>query len=377
MIPRIKHLPTLLFVLLFWMAAQPCLGQWGNNRKSILTIPEKYILPVDQIDLTAVRKKDKVAGKSWFVYADRPNVFGTNSPGSGSQIGKLSFGESYAVVDEEGLYVHLYRDPRPDAKGYLSTQAKDFGWVHKQDLLLWEHCLVTASEGRLSRKAMLLNTLQSQPDAASISSGRVPFYIDPQRALPSGRSSGLFQIFFVFKFDHTNQAALLGKSELFSRGGQNNIVGWVSLDRLVMWDQRVAMEPNWDPNAVAERKDKGHPTAFLVSPNDALQYQKQGTAPKERIIWDADPQGKRRIGEYRRFPVLKGRISDNVIEAGVMGGVFSSAGQTRGSLNHLQAKAEDIVGKALKERSNIDFVFVVDGTKSMENFFLSDCRGNQ
>ena len=348
---------TASFLFLLW----PSLSVMGQK---MIFKPSKYILPTQQTT-TSQDGDAPVRGKLWFVYGDRPYINTTSSPGSGSQVKTLSFGDIYCVVEEKDEYLHIFKDPNVNYRGELSANRVDYGWVNKKDVLLWEHCLVTDDGAKLPRKAMVLNTVNSLKEESfeKLESGRVNYYQDPGRKIPTGRSSGLFQIYFVYKFDPQSKSVLIGKDNFFDRGGQTIIVGWVSQDRIVMWDQRVALEPNPDIKAAEERKGKSHPAAFYFTRQDATNYMNTGTMNQTTKIWSDDSYGVRRQGEYRRFPILGGQISNGIAKVGVMGDINSShAKMSAQQMATLQEKFT--AGKA--EKRNVDIVFVVDATKSME-----------
>ena len=335
--------------------------------KQMIFKPEAYVLPYEGLSLAEATETPS-KGKLWFVYGDQDGMLTNSRPAGGSALQQLAFGQIYCVVDEDGEYLRLALDHQVNYRGKLSSEAEDFGWIHKSDVLLWEHCLISPQQGNLYRKVMILNTLRSLSEESfeRLESGRVNFYLDSKLENPSGRSSGLFEVYFVYKTDPDHQSVLLGRASSFSKGGESTIVGWVSADRVINWDQRVALEPNWSNSAIEERRTTLQKVRFFNETESAQAYGQEGRTLTQNLIWDDDPLGGRRIGEYRRFPVLAGKLDDQVVKVGVMGDINAEHARiTAGNMAEIQRT----VAEGKSQARNVDILFVIDASKSMEPYF--------
>lgn len=362
-------------VYVFCLLLIPLFGFGQKGAKNVISKPQAYIQPYEGLNTT--ESYQAARGKLWFVYGDRNNTQTYAAPKGGQALKKINFGEVLAVVAESGPMIHVVKDPKVNYRGKLSEEAVEYGWVKKSEVLLWENCLVNRDQGNLYRKAMMLNTVSSlkQVNQLSQTKAQVAFFYNPQLTQATGVSSSLFEIFFVYKIDPTHKSALLGRSSSFSKGDQSNILGWVPLDRIVNWDQRIALEPNWVAAAAVERQQKQAPARFFLDFPSADQYRANRKVNAQTLLWDDDPYAQRRIGNYRRFPVISGKFSDGVVRVGVMGDINAAhAKVTADQMATLQRQYT----QAKSEARQIDILFVVDASKSMEPYFnpISEAIGN-
>lgn len=342
---------------------------------TIMEKPTKYVLPYNERDTAP--STDVLNYQGWIVYSDRENNVTYTEPGGSQEYGPLNFMEQFYVAEEKDDYVRLVRDLNLSGIE-LSENAIDFGWIKKDKLLIWNHCLVTPPDkGKINKKAMILNTLDHVKSHAS-SGGepdKVKFRKGPEPDDPlSGKDSHLYQIFYVYK--HEGDMVLLGKEERIDDANENtrrqNIVGWAPLSRLTPWDHRVALEPNWEPQAVSERK-RGKKAKFFISVKAAKEYADGGNPNENYVFWDSDPLDERPIGEWRRFPFLKySKEGIEVLIAGIMGEVHLIENGTITEKVVSSTDMADLIQKIDSKNAKkrfINIVFVVDGTTSMEPYF--------
>jgi hypothetical protein len=334
-------------------------------------IPTKFRgeICAGSVDLSS--SKETVSAP-WIVFADRVNVSTWREAGGtgGILMESLGFMESFYVADERGGWIQLAKDPEIDFRGRFSEKAVNYGWVKKQHMLLWQHCLVACQSGRLNKKAMILNTVASlqekspQQLAGELASNALHFADAPETKNPaflSSRVSGLFQVYFIYKEE--GDALLLGKNARVSDPAQvqANVWGWVPKERVVLWDQRVALEPNWAEAAAAERQQSGKGLIF-TDESSAAAYQGGQAPPPKTVLWDSDPLAERNVGEWRRFPVLNNNYQNGIARIGLMGDINAEHGVMT---SEVFAKVQDGLSQAKSELRNIDIVFVVDATSSM------------
>lgn len=332
--------------------------------------PAKYTEPFDEQDLASA--KEILPYQVWRVFSDRENNVTYKDPGSTVVKMRLAFFDEFYAVQEyeteaKEQYIRLVKDPNMDGLK-LSPNARDYGWIKKENMLLWEQCLVT-KEGKINRKAMILNTIEHLKNLASGEANLVEFRRGPSSdAEKTGETSRLFQFFFIYKT--TSTFVLLGKEERVPADEASRkqiIVGWAPKERLTFWDHRIAVEPNWDEAAVAERKT-GHRAIFLKNVPAAIQYKKGKPMLIQDIIWNGDPLNKRPIGEWRRFPRLGIWEKDSIITAGVMGEILDSEGKTVAT-DKSMATMQRANNEQNDKTRQTNVVFVVDGTNSVRPYF--------
>ncbi len=346
----------------------------------ILPRPLKYNEPNKSTDLRPVSDSERDPAEPWFVLSIHDNAAVYSDPGSSNRIGSVEYGELFWVIDEQGSYVHVAKDDRPDVFN-LSSRAKTIGWLRKDDVLLWRNSLLEP-QSKIPLKGMLLNTTRVL-GSDQINYRRVESYNDPAMQISTGYESRLFEIFFIYKYSPRHNSVLLGRSQYFSAVDYNrgtitsNIIGWVDLNRVLEWDTRVAIEPNWSADAVNERQQKNI-LAKVFNPSDGGAKDRcardfsRGQIPRNcDVAWqeniDSDKMdGFRQPGYWRRFPVV-GDPGQEIYEIMVMGELTSQSGQ---KISHdVDVRTRQGLNELIEKYRNINVVFVIDGTNSMQPFY--------
>lgn len=350
----------------------------AQEKPRILEKPKKYAQIVDEQDYSV--SDDRIIGLRWEVYSNREANETTARPGGGDQKATLGFLEKFYVIGEYENFVRLAKDPAPRYLD-LSDNWRDYGWVHKKNLILSGSCLL-AEPGKIPRKAMVLNSIaqikskRGKPDIVEFKAG------PSEDASKTGHVSNLFQFFFVFKTEQlyneaqkqTENWALLAKVQNVSGGEQDiprDVVGWVPSERLSLWNHRIAIEPNWVADASNERKSGAKAKIFSESAA-AIGYREGRSIPADRVLWDDDQFENRPIGEYRRFPVVShDKNAPGIRMVGAMGAIYAQGMIGEGA--NIDPKRIASIQKTLSDlvtyKRNLNVVFVMDGTESMQPYF--------
>jgi len=354
----IKFVTTSIVMLMFVAAM-------GQIPQKALEIPVKYITPQEGVSLNAV--DNTRPGSYWVVFSDKQgNKTYENSSGKKVKL-TAGFMDAFYVAEENGDRVHIIKDAH--YKEGFSTSAVDYGWIDKNNLLLWDHCLIT-KEGKINKKGMVLNTVESLKKD-KIEKGdeeSVKYYFDDKLTKEADRSSKIYEILYVYKI--TPDAILLGKNYITDvYHAREEIFGWVSSKKITIWDHRIAVEPNWKKEAAQERKQKNIAATFYVDMPRAKRFGEGHKVNEKYIVWSNDSYDNRNIGDWRRFPLLAYNKETQIIKAGVMGELRSVLDR-RDTISQLgfadiQRKYNELRAK----QRNINIVFVVDGTTSMGPYF--------
>ncbi|MBN2279958.1 MAG: hypothetical protein JXQ65_05210 [Candidatus Marinimicrobia bacterium] len=365
---RLQHIVTILLFSGNLILAQNIVG------KSPLNQPIKYQLPATDDSLfisTSMVKDEERMNIPWEVYSDRDENITYLSKNARTPFKTAAFLDQFFVLEEEGDFLHIIKDETFN-KTVFSENAEDFGWIHQSKLLLWNHNLVT-EKGKINRKAMILNTVEqlkgeNEQDAPDI----VKFRKGPElKALLTGEESQLFQFFYIYKISDDGKSVLLGKNSFFGPTTARKVMkGWVPRSRAIFWFNRLAVEPNWEEEAVAQRK-KGQKVTFFAQKTDAGLFKSGSPFDESKVIWNNDPLSTERlIGEWRRFPVLRGEEKDKaILTTGVMGDIYTKQGKLLAEENQKIAEMKRKIDTQIAHKRNIKIVFVVDGTQSMSGVF--------
>ncbi|MBN2789179.1 MAG: hypothetical protein JXR69_03240 [Candidatus Delongbacteria bacterium] len=235
----------------------------------VLRKPLKYNIPNKYNDFTVASKSERSEMQEWQAYCTLEGAETFTDLNSRRKFKTLNFFDKFYICEEAGEYVRLYKADDYNSSNFELSNEVDYGWVHKKDLLLSHHCFATDNRS-INKKAMIVNRIEhlkanDSGDKANI----LAFRKGPGNNYENtGKESALFNFFFIYQKTIVSNAEwyLLGVSERFSDFKKKDIIyGWVPGYRMIEWDNNVVLEPNWEPEAVNERKN-GIQAAFFNDP---------------------------------------------------------------------------------------------------------------
>ncbi len=343
-----------LFLLVCSTMAQSFLGT------SAIRKPKTYERPrVSVLDIP-YSVSDERSSQSWVVWCDRKGVITSNGK-------KLDFMQKFYVVGENPREIHIVEyNPVKYSSGLneFREEPEDFGWVSKSLMLLWSEGLRSDKQG-FRVKAMTVSTpetiLKSGIEELNEAGRKLAFYDSPYETDVNDKDSPLFNIFYLFK-EANGRYLLARRDNLASGEAEDYVYGWVDKGSVTTWDLRQALEPNWEPDAVEERRvTKVLPAAFST-PEDATSYA-LGTITNSESLWSR-PYEKREEPQWKRFPIFD--KEGEIIKTGVISGLFSSSGtEARQTTAEEYAVYQRLYNIQRERARNINIVFAIDGTKSM------------
>lgn len=357
------------------------LSETSVGQEHILFQPIKYQTPHRDMDTRPVRESERDDYVPWFVISVNQNAQTYSSPGRGRPFKQLVFGERFYVTAEEGNYLRIAKDDRRN-DFHLSSRAEDYGWVSKNDVLMWQRALMDP-ESAIALKGMILNTTSALGDIRT-DYHRINAYKDSELNQRTDFEARLFEIFYIYRYSQDGRAVLLGRSPHFSErqtGRQEmtgSVIGWVDLNRVLEWDHRVAVEPNHENESVSERFARGiRSTVFTPSPGPdpkacARQFMRGHLSPECEIAWQDDifdERGNhaRKQGYWRRFPVI-GDHGSEIYKLMVMGELYGETGIIE---EEVDMEVRRRLNQMTEKLRNINVVFAVDGTNSMGPYYRS------
>ncbi|MEA3500415.1 MAG: type VI secretion system protein TssR, partial [Candidatus Marinimicrobia bacterium] len=348
--------------------------------QKILRYPRKYNIPSNENDLSPVTEKKDKTFANWIVYSPINGAKTYSEPSPSSAVKKqLEYMDYYYIIEEDEEFAHIYKDENVQGRD-LSKDAIDFGWIHKRELLLWNKCLVT-SKYNINKKALVVNTVETIKGQDIYDLNYVKFRSAPSKdAEFTGNKSQMFEYYYVYKTDidsEGNEWYLLSTADFIaSINDKEEILGWTRKNRLIDWDSRIAVEPNWKKEAQKERRNKQQ-LVFWADKESCLKYSASNNSISDSMkIWDKDSLKKRANGSLPRFPLLQNPKTtqyDNkkvkILKAGIIGDVKNREETIISAENF--SKVIDKITKKLIKKKNVNVFFVIDATKSMQPYFGS------
>jgi len=373
-----KTKALLIVFLFFGFLAQ------GQNYFEVLGRPAAFETPDDGTS----NESDKPIGDKnirnrtpWYVICDRPDTKVFKKTGRNFDLDaskKLQFGDYYYVVEEEGLYIHLGK-AAVNGRRIERNSFQDFGWVFKNEVLLWATGL-RSKRTKINKKAFLLNSVKAIQEVIRQERKEIVKIYDGPRSSKTIGEKTIYEFYFVLKEE--NDRYLLSKEVNLSTQlleVNNPIVGWVVKTRVAEWNTRLAMEPNYQEAAFAERKSNPKFQVVAYGDEEAAENHANGSPRPDMAFWESDPvkldpaklaksNPRRFNGTVVRFPLLN--INPKSYTTGVIGEITVKGSlQELGKINEVNYSSLNAALQNIKNvRENFNVVFVIEGTSNLANF---------
>jgi hypothetical protein len=281
----------LIFCLLTGLLIIPLIF---NGQTRVSQLPQKYLSPTSTVE--APKPDDALTDRPWFVWSDRANnpVY-LNSDGN-EKVTTLEFGAACAVLQAENdrLFIAKIEDIH---NGFLQSGKETLGWVDYSKMLLWSTCLKT-DDCFTAKKAFIINVsdLEQLNQTDTVSS----FLYGPGNSYEVIETVGekLIEMNFIFK--ETENYLLLGWQSTVYNNFDKTIVGWIPKKYCLIWNSNVALEINWEPEAVKERKEMQYPVMVWEELSDTEPHNMEA----KLLFQETQPYHKRTPGFFNRFFLL-------------------------------------------------------------------------
>ncbi|HRH49201.1 MAG TPA: type VI secretion system protein TssR [Panacibacter sp.] len=358
-------LKNLCFLFLFLIYVQ-------SFSQKLLGVPDYIEFPdgISNIPYDTKAADDKSA---WIVCSDRAkNKTYKDERGTVENDKVMDYMQRFYVSEEKGNFLHLYlyedNIKVGGSKLALKSTAKDYGWAPKDKLLLWLRSIVNVGD-RTAKKALPVlkdNTLGNSDKY--MKDGLALIFADPGLTQENNNAIKMFQFLFVYKEDPVNNSILIGKAyeSSFIRI-QNDVLGWISKDIVQAWGNRVCLEPNWYPEAVAERKSANIKSSLFLNKEDAISWTKGGIP---NAVWDIDPYTERKPPMWKRMPILNFDKTNNIAQTGYVTPVLNGNGEVVVDLD-THNDLDEKLNIYLQDARKINMLFVVDAGNGMQEYVES------
>lgn len=300
--------------------------------------------------------QNNASQKYWIVYSDRSSNTLYSAP-NGSRVGELDFNEKVRIAKIEGSWALVYNEPKEGVVyPSISNEAgnKKKGWVSMNKLLLWNTC--PADEKGIYHKALIVVNLDDVRDKNDI--GKL--YQNPDTKKNPGRLQSDMNFYFVMK--QQGDLVLLARQYKMSGITEKVLYGWVSKTSYIPWNQRSCLEPNWEQSTV-DNSLKGQ-NVYVYSDTRFSKSSAHYTYGKSN--GDSDPTSKYRMPSMAlRFPILDNDTERKDIYKCT---TFGNGGNL-GNAILLQDQRRRAQEKGLQALSQLNLIFAIDGTTSMQKYF--------
>lgn len=350
----------------------------GKNTRAF-SVPPQFKYPNEKVSAIELNYD---GSNPLVVYSDRDDNPAYGSAMGGTIVNRAKFLQPFFVIEQTGEYLRLvpysndlYSSYRSSGKNKtLPPNAKSFGWIPRSKLLLWQNCLVDENNN-ISQKALSVindvNVLNDLGRYLNQESSTLKIFSSPDcdPATLNLKQIRLAQFMFIYKTDQSSY--LVGVSpHFYTSDVDDKVFGWVSKNVIKTWSDRVCYEPNWNSTAVAERKADEVKASLFGTPEEAIRYY-SGDKSNSKPYWDNDPLSSNRADPYeKRFPLLGKDPITGIVETGLITDIIDRSGDTILNKSQQNQMARATAENVIKEKRNINIVFVVDADPSMKEFSI-------
>lgn len=308
---------------------------------------------------------NKTKNQFWTLHIDREgaSVY-SSSTGTDKVSGvTLRTGQPLTVAEVRNGRALVF-DMVKESSGFpnISKDAKVIGWVDLSQCFLSSFCL--KGEGMLSGKKGQTFSLPRKAILApktNLRSGEkeeLTFYSLPSaNSKPFNSQRFLFQPYYIMKED--NGWFLLSQTDKMSAdpiAAKGQMVGWIQASNVVEWGTRTTLEPNWAGQAKS-KYSAGVPAYPYDNSGRTAAQKYQADATSGTAMTKFECKGKRMGGEKMRPISL--RNDDGIVKALL----------TLNPGSDINEQLEEEIARIKEQQNNINIVFVLDGTKSMDPYY--------
>ena len=237
----------------------------------------------------------------------------------------------------------------------ISTSAQCRGWIPMKNLLLWNSC--PTDEAGIYNKALIVLNIDEQRKGNSDLGKR---YQNPETKDDPKKLVANMNFYFVMK-KAENGLVLLARECKMEGYTYQVLYGWVSTSSYVPWSQRTCIEPNWKPLVAEQLKGKRVNVYRDGSRATDIELGRMNKITKnEATKFRLEPQ-------LMRYPLLgnKSETQYHVTAFARPDGTSHVPTVPSGYDN----TSAGTVNTGMEDLSVINLIVVIDGTRSMENYY--------
>ncbi len=305
---------------------------------------------IQSIDLVAVSNAEP-----WVVFSDRSNNTLYQSPDGVANRESLGFMEQAMVGNVQGNWLELHTATY-DGSGKAIFRNR--GWMNAKFLILSRQALT--NEQATPQKALILVSVANlKPVEASMEIMEKKFYDFPNsQGNANGKEAKRMEIYFILK--EASNMLLLSRSDKLANlsdiGLRADVPGWIPKGKVTSWDHRVCLELAY--GAESQEAYNGLEIPIFSSKTSMDYYKRTLLYLKDSVVKKHSVGVKRQNPNIMRMPILHN--FDDVNKR------VATIASLRDSLNGVVAVK---IERAKAKASDVNILFVVDGTLSMKNYY--------
>ena len=193
----------------------------------------------------------------WVVISDRANNTVFMDKGEEKSPKEIKFLEPLLVVKEKtSKNLIKVAEYNPDAlmKKIPSKSVKTYGWIPKDQLLLWTNSLKRSDNGFNVKAVISPNNSDVLKNGSKYMKGdSALLFSSPDLTKPINKKIAVGQLVYVYKQAEANKRLLIGKSpNLKVDSISKDIYGWISSNMIANWGDRTALKVSSDFNYSGE-----------------------------------------------------------------------------------------------------------------------------
>lgn len=360
------------FVLTLFVSVS-CLGQIKNSDGNIV-LPKELsdYMKLEDINLlytgrVLASSLTYTGNKTWYVYSDRENnpAYRDASKSRRTSL-PLQFMERLVVREIKGTMFHVY-NPRMEVSSGIFEDDIDRGWVDIANLVISPFAVLNEKSSPKKYMALFAYSEGLTPSdfQQKVEAGYAVYHTPTKDRID--HESNAFQIRYIFKQSNPGVGGVLLLSNTDRLSGSqidllSQMEGWMRESDCTPWDHRVCLEPSTSRAANNDYKDQVVPV--YMERRDLKIKLEKGIDNYDKAITRLRVS-KKRLSPYRmRMPIIES-FDDRTMRVATIGSV--------GSKEIYSPEQVDSARKALVELTDltkqVNILFVIDGTKSMEEFY--------
>lgn len=273
--------------------------------------------------------------EAWIVFSDRSkNAVYESSGTSGKTVGTVDIGDILYVLEDSGPSLKVVKlNGAPYSNFSFENSAIVLqGWIPKNKLILWNRPL-RSKNTMIELKGFLINEGEAvikKITSKEANKELIELYDSPDSHTKL-KEKNLYEVLFVYQYDVDHRRYLLSPSYTIS--GNKDEVFWVDEERVKVWNTRLALEWNFNKDAITERQDNPLYRGTVFKSLAKAESYRQGQITKESIdnrdfLQSMDPccenelskmvmPNGRYAGEIMRYPYFESENAD-VLKCGAL-----------------------------------------------------------